>query len=160
MYRTIAKFSLVAALALPSVLLAQPASATTASTTGAVGVAVTCSGTGCDNRDPVATGCASSAINAVTKSTSKGLFILKYSTVCKTNWMYVGNYAGGSTRSDGKLQLDAWDQTRGKQVQFLASSSAGLHYGNMVYSPGDNCGYGLADWSGGEWDVTLKSSGC
>lgn len=125
-----------------------------------ISAAATCSGTGCDGKDPYDSGCGSSRVNAGERSTSKGRFILYYSSGCRTNWIETPNYAGGSTRPDGKLQLSAWDGGRGKQVDFWASSSAGRHFGNMVYSPGSSCARGLADWTYGAWDVNIGSSGC
>jgi hypothetical protein len=122
--------------------------------------AVTCSGTGCDKKDPAATGCDDSAITVDTATSAKGTFILRYSTVCKTNWVHVGSYAGGSTRSDGKLELHLEDQTRRVSNSFLANPTAGTHWGNMLYSPGTNCAVGSADWNSGGWDVVLSSSGC
>jgi hypothetical protein len=126
-----------------------------------VSVAVTCSGTGCDNRDPAGTGCDDSAITVDTQTSPKGTFLLRYSTVCHTNWVHVGSYAGGSTRGDGKLELHLEDHDRRVSNSFLAPASAGTHWGNMLYSPGDNCAVGAADWNGGTgWEVVLTSSGC
>jgi len=154
-------FAMLALLAagFASVLLIAPAQAAAAPAAPPV-AAATCSGTGCDNKDPVNTGCASSGSSVASKDTAKGRFHLYYSSVCKTNWIRVGNYAGGSGRPDNKLQLTVWDAPRNKYVDFFASSSAGVHYGNMVYSPGNNCSWGMADWNLGGWDVQLKSSSC
>jgi hypothetical protein len=120
------------------------------------GITATCSGTACDNKDPVDSGCAASGSSVASKQTSKGTFHLYYSSTCKTNWVRVPNYAGGGTR----LELSVWDVPRNKIVRYYASTSAGLHYGNMVYSPGSNCAHGFADWNGGNWDVDVPSSGC
>ena len=123
-------------------------------------VAVSCSGAGCDGKDPVDSGCAASAVNVGSQETRKGTFYLRYSRTCKTNWVHVGNYAGGSSARDGKLNLTIDEITRNKTVRFLASPTPGAHYGNMVYSPGSNCAYGLAAWNEGEWDMVIASSGC
>jgi hypothetical protein len=150
------KFAIVAMVltALLSGLVTQTASA------DPVSVAATCSGTGCDNRDPAQTGCDDSAITVDTDATSKGTFLLRYSTVCRTNWVHIGSYAGGSSRPDGKLELRVEDHDRGVGFSYFASSTAGTHWGNMVYSPGSNCAVGSADWNLGAWDAVMSSSGC
>lgn len=142
----------LAALLVP--LAVPAASAEPAST------AATCSGAGCDDLDPARTGCDDSAITVDTVSSSKGTFKLRYSTTCKTNWLYVGNYAGGSDRSDGKLEMRVEDHDRAEGFSYYASSAAGTHWSNMIYSPGDNCGIGAADWNYGDWDAVVSSSGC
>ncbi len=53
-----------------------------------------------------------------------------------------------------------WDKGRDKIVRFASSPTPGRHYGNMVYSPGNSCAVGLADWNGGPWEATIESSGC
>jgi hypothetical protein len=122
--------------------------------------AVSCSGTGCDGGDPVNSGCGNSSVTSQHISTPKGDFYLKYSTVCKTNWVLVPNYAGGSSRPDNKLQLYVEDAGR-KGVSFWAPSTPGTHYGNMVYSPGTRCAIGAADWQAdATWEVVLRSSSC
>src|SRR4051794_20749828 len=54
-----------------------------------------CSGAGCDNKDPVNTGCARRARAVASKNTAKGRFDLYWSSTCQTNWVQVNNYAGG-----------------------------------------------------------------
>lgn len=150
-------FALLALLAagFGSVLLIAPAQAAAAPATPP-SVAATCSGTGCDHKDPVDYGCAASGSIVGSKQTAKGTFRLYYSSVCKTNWIQTPNYAGGGV----DLELTVWDVPRNKVVRFPAPSTPGLHYGNMVYSPGNNCAHGLADWNGGDWDVDIPSSSC
>lgn len=59
--------------------------------------AVLCSGTGCNHRDPYATGCAASMYTVATAylygGTKTGRVELEYSSVCQTNWeqIYSGN---------------------------------------------------------------------
>jgi hypothetical protein len=125
-----------------------------------VTVAVTCSGAGCDGKDPYASGCAATGNEVGTRNTSKGLFRLYYSGACRTNWIEIRNYAGGSSRPDGKLELTVWDVPRNKTVRYYASSTPGRHWGDMVYSPGSNCAWGFADWNGGDWDVRVPSPSC
>jgi len=143
---------------------AAPAAVETTMTAMApVTAAVTCSTTGCDHKDPVDSGCSASAVLVTSKNTSKGLFRLYYSTACGTNWIQVNNYAGGSTRPDGYLHLVVWDVARGVWGFdfFDAQPTRGLHYGNMIYSPGNRCTAAWADWDAdGSSDVLLRSSGC
>ncbi|MGW4209448.1 DUF2690 domain-containing protein [Lentzea sp. NPDC004789] len=127
-----------------------------------VEVAVTCSGSGCDDKDPEATGCASGAVTAAAVTSSKGRIELRYSSTCGTKWVRIPSYAGGSTRPDGKLQIRVWDRPRNVYVNFWASAGTGSHWGNMVYSPGvTRCGWGQVDWNGGAtWDAEVKASTC
>ena len=47
------------------------------------------------------------------------------------------------------------------RLALLASTSRGLHYGDMVWSPGRNCAEGHADWvANGRDEVVIKSSAC
>ncbi|MET9629014.1 DUF2690 domain-containing protein [Lentzea sp. NPDC006480] len=124
--------------------------------------AVTCSGAGCDRQDPYDTGCGASRVVSGTKTSAKGTFRLYYSTTCKTNWIEVANYAGGSTATDGKLSLTAWDRARNEFAFFHTSPTPGRHYGNMIYSPRDSCGIGYAFWAPDPYtpEVRIASSGC
>lgn len=153
--RFFALLALVAA-GFVSVLAIAPAQASAAPSTALV----SCSGTACDGKDPVNSGCAASGSIVGSRSTAKGTFRLYFSSVCRTNWVQTPNYAGGSTRPDNKLELTVWDVPRNKLVRFFASSAQGVHYGNMVYSPGSNCAHGYADWNGGDWNVDIPSSSC
>ncbi len=62
-----------------------------------VHAAVLCSGTGCNHRDPYATGCAASMYTVATAYLNArpitGRVELEYSSVCQTNWdqIYSGN---------------------------------------------------------------------
>jgi Protein of unknown function (DUF2690) len=152
--------ALILLSAVASVLLAAPSQAAAGPPDAPVSIAVTCSGSSCDHKDPYNSGCAASGINVNSRSTAKGTFYLRYSTVCRTNWIYTPNYSGGSTAWHGKLELAVWDVPRNVVDRFLAPATRGVHYGNMVYSPGSNCAWGFADWSGGDWDVRIPSSGC
>lgn len=121
-----------------------------------ISAAATCSGTGCDGKDPYDSGCGSRSESG-RKATAKGTFILYYSGTCKTNWIETPNYAGGTP----SLELTVWDKGRNKIVRYDAKPTAGRHYGNMVYSPGSSCAVGLADWdSDSTWEVAIESSGC
>jgi hypothetical protein len=116
-----------------------------------------CSGTSCDNKDPVDSGCAASGVVVDSQTTAKGTFRLYYSTACETNWIQVGNYAGGGPH----LYMDVCDLDRPECVAFNSGTNPGLHYGNMVYSPGSNCAKGYADYdSDTVYEVVLESSSC
>lgn len=117
-----------------------------------------CSGTGCDNKDPVNTGCARGARPVASKNTGKGLFELYWSSACQTNWVQVNNYAGGGDYL--KFKTSDMDRPFYGHV-FTASTKTGLHYGDMVWSPGKNCAEGHADWiNNGHDEVIMKSSSC
>ncbi|MGW4206779.1 DUF2690 domain-containing protein [Lentzea sp. NPDC004789] len=118
--------------------------------------AATCSGTGCDGKDPYDSGCGGGRSEIDRQSTSKGTFILYYSNTCKTNWVETPSFAGGTSY----LELTVQDRNRDKLIRFHTSPTPGRHYGNMVYSPGDNCAVAYVDWDGGLWDVILTSSFC
>jgi hypothetical protein len=75
--------------------------------------------------------------------------------------MRVLNYAGGSSRPDRMLKLTVWDQSRNKYADFLASPTAGAHWGNMIYDAPPPCVWGMAHWTNDDtWDVILKGPGC
>jgi hypothetical protein len=120
-------------------------------------IQASCSGTGCDNKDPAATGCSSGSTTVDSQTTSKGTFELRWSPTCQTNWVRVANYAGGGPH----LFLDVCDVDRGVCALFNAPTTAGTHFGNMVYSPGSNCAEGLVDYDSDDtYEVVLTSSTC
>jgi hypothetical protein len=117
-----------------------------------------CTGTGCDNKDPVRTGCARGARPVASKNTGKGRFALYWSATCQTNWVQVNNYTGGGDYL--KFRISDMDRPFYGHV-FTASTRRGLHYGDMVWSPGRNCAEGHADWvANGRDEVVIKSSAC
>jgi hypothetical protein len=120
-------------------------------------IQASCSGTSCDNKDPVVTGCSSSATPVDSQTTAKGTFRLMWSPTCQTNWVQVNNYAGGGPH----LFLDVCDIPRGVCVTWDAPTTAGRHYGNMVYSPSNHCAEGLVDYdSDTTYEIILTSSTC
>lgn len=117
-----------------------------------------CSRAGCDNKDPVVTGCARTARPVASKNTPKGRFSLYWSPTCQTNWMQVNNYAGGGQYL--KFKTSDMDRPFYGHV-FTASTRPGLHFGDMVWSPGRNCAEGHADWmANGRDEVVVKSRSC
>ncbi|MCG5219363.1 DUF2690 domain-containing protein [Streptosporangium sp. KLBMP 9127] len=122
--------------------------------------AVTCSGYGCDHKDPVDTGCSAGSTVVDKKSTAKGVFELRWSPNCQTNWVRTPGYAGGGQY----LKFTVCDYTASGTAfcdSFSTQPTKGLHYGNMVYSRSQNCARGRAYWgSGGANQVLLASSKC
>jgi len=122
----------------------------------------TCSGAGCDNRDPEVTGCSADARNAsgpnAVENSPWGIVELRFSPTCQTNWVRVRNYPGGT---DG-VRIVVRDVPRNKTVPFNASTTAGTHFGNMVFSPGSNCATGTVAFIAplSVPDVLVSSSGC
>jgi hypothetical protein len=76
------------------------------------------------------------------KSTGKGTFELRWSPKCQTNWIQVPHYSGGGSY----LRFTVCDYAAGGPYcdVFTTQPTAGLHYGNMVYSRADNCARGVA----------------
>jgi hypothetical protein len=110
-----------------------------------------------DCGDPVDSGCSANATTVDSQTTSKGTFELRYSRSCSTNWVRVGNFAGGSQ----PLYLYVEDSDRGVYAGFEAAPTRGLHYGNMVWSPAANCARGLVDYDLDiGYEVRLYSSTC
>lgn len=101
---------------------------------------VSCSGSGCDGRDPEVTGCAASAVTVDSVTTSFGTFDLRFSRTCQTNWVRTNNFSGGAS----ELGMDVEDIQRGIYILFDSSSpgAAGTHFGNMVFSPAQDCAEG------------------
>jgi hypothetical protein len=125
---------------------------------GPARVLASCSKKGCDNKDPVGTGCARGARSVAHQDTGMGRFELYWSPSCQTNWVQINNYKGGGDYL--KFIVADLDRPFRGHV-YTATTRAGLHYGDMVWSPGRNCAEGHADWkSNGHDDVVVKSSGC
>lgn len=64
---------------------------------------VTCSGNGCNNLDPIQTGCVAGAKTVQTAVLSTAFLQLRYSPTCKTNWGRV--ISRGSNNTDVYLVL-------------------------------------------------------
>jgi hypothetical protein len=122
----------------------------------------TCSGAGCDNRDPDATGCSAGSRNAsgpdAVVNTPWGIVELRFSPTCQTNWVRVRNYPGGTAG----VRMIVRDVPRNKAVLFNASTTPGTHFGNMVFSPGSNCAIGTVAFIAplSIPDATVSSSSC
>lgn len=118
--------------------------------------AATCSGTGCNGKDPEATGCSAGATVADSVALyPSGRAQLRWSPSCGTNWVRILDFPGGSS----SIRITVSSEYG--SVPFLAPGTPGSHWGNMVYAPG--CARGdvlyVTD-SGSHQDVHLESSAC
>ena len=101
--------------------------------------AVSCSGHGCDYKDPKATGCDAGAVTVHSISTRFGRVDLRWSGTCQTNWVRVN-----TTQSLRRLEMDIIEGYHGHEADFVLSPDpAGTHWGNMVYAPGCATGFVL-----------------
>lgn len=118
--------------------------------------AASCSGHGCNEKDPVTTGCSSGSTIADTAPMyNGGRAELRWSPTCRTNWVRVSNYSGG----DSALRITVW--TSSDRVGFVAPGTPGNHWGNMVYAPGCARGEVLyVDSDGAHHTARLQSSDC
>lgn len=118
--------------------------------------AVSCSGNGCNDKDPVAAGCsAGSTIADTTPMYTGGTAELRWSPTCKTNWVRISNYSGGNSG----LRITVWSSSH--RVGFIAPRTPGNHWGNMVYAPGCARGEVLYVDSGNDHHTArLASSDC
>lgn len=158
------RLALLTAAALGAALfMAGPATATTADDR-ARAEAQTTAAHPYDHADPQATGCSSGA-TTLRQVTRDGMtFQLRWSSNCQTNWVRILNYPGTVPASQrSTLWMDVVDTNRGVLVPFTGSTGlSGTRWGNMVYSPGNNCAIGRMNYkqppSG--YDIQLGSSGC
>jgi hypothetical protein len=91
---------------------------------------VSCSGNGCNNRDPQTTGCAASAYTVQTAVLATIFLQLRYSRVCKTNWGRV------ITRSSNNNQVFLILITRSDGLSYGINSQVGpIAWSRMVYAP-------------------------
>jgi hypothetical protein len=118
--------------------------------------AASCSGRGCNGKDPVQAGCSAGTTIADTAPMfTSGTAELRWSPTCKTNWVRVVNYAGGQSA----LRITVW--TGSDRVGFPAPGTPGTHWGNMVHAPG--CARGevaYVDRDGSHHTARLASSDC
>jgi hypothetical protein len=136
--------TMLAALPLLCPLLVAGSASAQTSQSGPSKPLASCSGSGCDNHDPVASGCDNDAVTIASQTTGFGTLQLRWSTLCRTNWVRITDYPAYRTPI---LKLEAGDNNRAVSVSFNASRTAGTHYGNMVYSPANDCADGLVFFS-------------
>ena len=127
----------VAMTALMSALALTPAHAATA--------AVSCSGRGCDGKDPVSSGCSSTAITAEDREiiTSDGRGVtgviqLRYSTACRTVWARIINsFTPSNSNAEGSVFRNS-DSNVESCLHLTYSSSLGNYscYTAMLYDGG------------------------
>jgi Protein of unknown function (DUF2690) len=97
-----------------------------------------CSGYGCDNTDPVQTGCSNSAYTASSapityNGVTRGEVDNRYSTSCHTNWSRVIGYSGYQS-----FLKFAW-VCRGSYCASTYAGTAQTIYSNQVYAPSPIC---------------------
>lgn len=152
--RTMVRLLTVAvALVAITATAAAPASA---ATSHSVRPAVTCSGNGCNQQDPQASGCAAGATTAGSANIQngpnnrvQGLVELRWSATCQTNWSRVTVYdnqnlpdfwASVQRQSDGLIE----------QTHFtFQPTNGGQYWSPMVYAPGCAHAYGQLDYTYG-----------
>ncbi|MFJ9553421.1 DUF2690 domain-containing protein [Nocardiopsis sp. NPDC101807] len=122
-----------------------------------------------DGADPQATGCSAGATTAAQATRNGMTFQLRWSPSCQTNWVRILNYPGNVPPSQREgLWMDVHDRDRDELVPFTGSTSiSGTRWGNMVYSPANNCTWGMINYSNvffdpnyGPYDLSLLSSSC
>ncbi len=103
--------------------------------------AATCSGYGCDGKDPAATGCSSGAetvkskyieVYVASKESEErvGRLDLRYSPSCRTNWARVTFLQEGETFIETFIEREGESSSR----QYYGEKGSEV-YGNMVYAP-------------------------
>lgn len=85
--------------------------------------AATCSGTGCNGKDPQSSGCASGATTVATAYFTGGYVELRWSATCQTNWARVVSTSGNKYLKAYIVQ---------QNVGELYASNV---YGQSTYSP-------------------------
>jgi hypothetical protein len=100
--------------------------------------AATCSGYGCDNQDPVATGCDAGAYTVTSapityQGITYGTVELRWSPACQTNW-------ARTTVNSSYLGLmryaNVYRQAPYAQADWHYTGPGNPIYGNMLYAPG------------------------
>ncbi|GGZ79221.1 DUF2690 domain-containing protein [Streptomyces echinoruber] len=119
-------------------------------------VRATCSTTGCDNLDPIDTGCAgtSATVPQGTVSAYDGQLELRWSSTCRTNWArfspgynYNGHYAIWVDRQ-GAPGVGA---KTGRHFEFWGRPEDGPFWSDQLYAPGPARAC-VAKENGGVWD--------
>ena len=117
------------ALLAATVSLSVQGSAAYAHTTQRAASQVTCSGEGCDNVDPVQSGCADGAYTVTFVNTAIAEIQLRYSPTCGTNW---GRVVSNGNNNDTYLVL----VQREDGVAYGTKGLTGpIAWSRMVYSP-------------------------
>lgn len=144
--RLIAIIGLVGAMAVMTIVAA-PAPA---------GAAPTCSGNGCNGKDPYATGCASGAYEITSAGryltdpyghTNGSIIHLFWSPSCQTNWPVVTQPQSCTDSEGTAVWANVQNRTTGQWVNYVYQAKTAPTYvwGNMVYSPGPAWAYGDID---------------
>jgi hypothetical protein len=123
--------------------------------------AATCSGNGCNGQDPAASGCSASVsvLNSMPmrlpSGTQVGTIEMRYSKICKTQWIrvysYYTNCSGEPCRNSTYIYRPAGPDGGGVEYYDTGRGGAGQPYqwSSMVYTPNTrSCGRGEIDADG------------
>jgi hypothetical protein len=119
----------------------------------------TCYGSGCNNLDPYATGCANGAYEVTSAGrylrnpyggTNGSVVHLFWSPRCQTNWAVVTQPQPCYDSEGTVVFANVENLSNGVWVDFSYQSKTAPTYvwGNMVYSPGPARAYGMVDCNG------------
>jgi hypothetical protein len=100
--------------------------------------AATCSGYGCDYKDPIATGCNAGSYTVTSASityqgVNYGTVELRWSPTCQTNW---ARTTVGSSYLGKERWASVYRQTPYATAQWHYTGPGNPIYGNMLYAPG------------------------
>jgi hypothetical protein len=133
------------------------------STAGAAPVhgalAVSCSGAGCNGRDPYATGCAYGAYEVTSagrylrnpyNGTNGSVVHIFWSPRCQTNWAVVTQPTACSDSEGTVVFANVENLSTGQWIDYAYRSTTAPTYvwGNMVYAPGPARAFGEIDCNG------------
>jgi len=129
----------------------------------ASGTSPTCSGYTCDNKDPVQTGCSSTAYTASSaplkyNGVTYGEVDNRYSTACATNWARTIGYG-----ANGSALKFVWVcRTTGSRqgCSDVYSNTAQTIYSNQLYAPSPICAVAHGDIDLSYADATGSATAC
>lgn len=118
-----------------------------------------CSGSGCNGRDPYTSGCAQGAYEVTSAGryltnpyggTNGSIVHLFWSPSCRTNWTVVTQRQSCSDIQGTRVVANVLNRSTGQWVNYAYGAKTAPTYvwGNMVYSPGPAQGYGDIDCNG------------
>jgi hypothetical protein len=149
-----------------AILLILPTGVAQAATSAVVHPMVTCSGYGCDDQDPIATGCSAGSYTVTSApvtlgGTSYGTVELRWSPTCQTNWSRVTVTAGGSNPSGWWRDADVERQSPYAYDGFSYNGAGSPIYGDMLYAPGCAEAYGAIQIDANDWAFgQARQPGC
>jgi hypothetical protein len=93
--------------------------------------AASCSGYGCDNTDPIATGCSSNATTPLSGGAFGGALELRWGPGCQTNWTRF------TPADSGTYSIWVVRRSPAAEGTHYTFSGGGAHYSDQLYAPGD-----------------------